>query len=200
MTEAPFRILVVCTGNVCRSPVAAAVLRDALEEIAPGAFSVESAGTRALAGEAAQPLSASIATRLGSGLDGFVARQLTEPMVASADLVLTLASGHIRDVLRFSPAALKRTFTLREFARILATLPLDPAEHAASTAGEPRRAWKRLVDRAWAAKASTASVQGADDDVIDPYRRSAEVYEQMADELIPALEAVFGRAERVARG
>lgn len=201
MTVAPFRILVVCTGNVCRSPVAEAILRDALAEIAPGAFVVSSAGTRALVGETAQPESAAIATRLGSTLEGFEARQVTEPMVENADLILTLAGSHKPSILRLRPA-LKRTFSLREFARLLAVVPLDPAEHEMARDGEPRKAWQHLVARVWDAKTAAAASphDPSEDDVVDPYREGPEVYAQMADEMVPALEAVFERAERIARG
>ncbi|WP_369045221.1 low molecular weight phosphatase family protein [Sinomonas sp. P10A9] len=199
MTDDPFRILVVCTGNVCRSPVAAAVLRDALAEIAPGDFVVDSAGTRALVGEPAQPESAAIATRFGSTLEGFTARQLTEPMVARADLVLILAERHRASILRLHPA-LKRTFTLREFARLVATLPVDPSEHALAQDGEPRGAWRHLVARAWEAKSADSPASEGENDVVDPYRLGPEVWSQMTDELVPALEVIFGRADLVARG
>lgn len=200
MAEEPFRILVVCTGNVCRSPLAGAVLRDALAEIAPGAFEVESAGTRALVGEPAQPESAAIASSLGSTLEGFTARQLTEPMIERADLVLVLARRHRDAVLRLQPA-LKRTFTLREFARILAALPVDADERALAHRGESPEAWRRLVSRAWDAKATAGASHGDPaDEVVDPYRLGPEVWSQMTDELVPALEVIFGRADILIRG
>lgn len=201
MAEEPFRILVVCTGNVCRSPLAEAVLRDALEEIAPGAFAVESAGTRALVGVPAQPEAAAIAARLGSTLEGFAARQLTEPMIERADLILTLAHRHRESVLRLQPA-LKRTFTLREFARTLATIPADANERERARGGESREAWRHLVARVWDAKtAARPSAQGDPaDDVVDPYRLGPEVWAQMTDELVPALEVIFGRADILVRG
>jgi protein-tyrosine phosphatase len=201
MAEDPFRILVVCTGNVCRSPVAGAVLRDALAEIAPGAFEVESAGTRALVGEPAQPEAADVASSLGSTLEGFRARQLTEQMVGRADLVLTLAHRHRDAVLQLQPA-LKRTFTVREFARILAALPLDATEQDLVRRGRPRRAWRHLVGRVWEVKATAGSATHGDpeDEVVDPYRLGPEVWAQMTDELVPALEVIFGRADVLARG
>ena len=201
MTDDPFRILVVCTGNICRSPLAAAVLRDALAEIAPGGFAVESAGTNALVGEPAQPEAVAIAAGLGSTLEGFEARQLTEGMIERADLVLTLAERHRSSVLRLYPA-LKRTFTVREFSRLLGALPTDESEHAMAKDGEPRGAWRHLVARAWEAKTAAGSTVQAnpEDDVVDPYRLGPEVWAQMSDELVPALEAIFGRADLIARG
>ncbi|MEO8284563.1 MAG: hypothetical protein ABI568_14370, partial [Pseudarthrobacter sp.] len=59
-TSLPIRILTVCTGNICRSPVAERLLQAGLEQVKPGAFRVRSAGTRAMVGDPVQPLSARI--------------------------------------------------------------------------------------------------------------------------------------------
>jgi protein-tyrosine phosphatase len=88
-----------------------------------------------------------------------------------------------------APAATRRTFTVRELARLSAHVPDEDARIVADAAGTDPRA------RLDALLAHLVSVRGeieapADpslDDVVDPYRREWEVYEQMASELMPAL-------------
>ncbi|MDQ4501644.1 low molecular weight phosphatase family protein [Sinomonas sp. ASV322] len=190
----PFRILAVCTGNVCRSPLAERLLQSGLDEVAPGEFAVSSAGTRALVGDPAQPLSAEIADRLGSTLDGFRARQLTEALVTGADLVLILAETHRAAVLSASPAALRRTFTLREFARIVDLLPGPTSRETAS------EAWARLVANGNAERHRVRVSDPALNDVSDPYGLGPSAYERMADELVPAVSALITAAVPRKRG
>ncbi|GAB3279051.1 low molecular weight phosphatase family protein [Sinomonas notoginsengisoli] len=194
-----FRIVVVCTGNVCRSPLAAALLRDALEEISPGSFSVDSAGTHALVGQPAQPGSAEIARELGTSLDRFSAQQLTEAMVTGADLILTLSTEHKGRVLSLAPGALKRTFTLREFARGLADLGAGIVEPATGPSDHVAQAWRHLVARVWERQAQSFRRRAEEDDVTDPYRLGPDAYARMREEMVPALEVVFGSADRMMR-
>lgn len=82
-------ILVVCTGNICRSPMAEELLRKA----APDRI-VESAGTSAMVGWNATLEAREVMRAHGYDIDSHVARQLTTKMLASADLVLTLDGTH----------------------------------------------------------------------------------------------------------
>ncbi|MDP9888907.1 arsenate reductase/protein-tyrosine-phosphatase family protein [Pseudarthrobacter enclensis] len=137
-TSAPVRILTVCTGNICRSPVAERLLQAGLDQVVPGGFHVASAGTRAMVGEPMQPISADIVRTYGGSPDGFAARQLTPKILRGVDLVLTMTSGHRGEVLQLDASLLKRTFTIREFARMLDVLGQRAAE--ASGAQETREA------------------------------------------------------------
>ena len=83
------RILVVCTGNICRSPLGDALLRAAL----PGK-TVLSAGTGAMVGWGAYEDTVAVATQRGVDLSGHRAQQLTQPLLAAADLVLTMDQSH----------------------------------------------------------------------------------------------------------
>lgn len=89
-------------------------------------------------------------------------------------------------MLRLHPAATRRTFTLREMARLLplvdpATLPEGPLE-------ERLRA---LVPTAAAKRGLVPVADPGEDDVLDPYRQSEEVYEAMAAQLVPAVTALL---------
>ena len=184
-----FRILTICTGNVCRSPLAERLLQSGLDEAAPGAFVVSSAGVRALVGEPAQPGSAAIAERLGASLETFVAQQLTGRHVSEADLILVLAEAHRAPALALGPAALKRTFTLREFARIVELLP------GPTTRETIQETWKRYVADGDRIRHRVRLDDPGLNDVSDPFGLDESAYERMADELIPAVSTLIRAAE-----
>jgi protein-tyrosine phosphatase len=131
--EDVFRLLFVCTGNICRSPFAEILtrhlLRGRLGGRDAGRFEVASAGVQAVVGSAMHPDSrAELApwNLDGSHADGFVARQLRSAMIEQSHLVLGATSRHRSAVVERCPAALPIAFSLREFARLAAAV--DPAE------------------------------------------------------------------------
>jgi protein-tyrosine phosphatase len=96
--DSVFRVLVVCTGNTCRSPMAAAALRRALGADGERVV-VESAGTAAWEGQPATDPTQRIAAREGVDLAGHRSRLLTREMVRSADLILVMDQTHQSAVL-----------------------------------------------------------------------------------------------------
>lgn len=177
-----FTVLVVCTANICRSPIAERMLQKRFDEIAAGEFRVSSAGTHGLTGQGAEPTIVGIAAHHGLSLDDFTARALVPKLVEEADLILTMERTHRSHIALMVPAALKRTFTLREFARIL---PHVPAESAA----RPSQRWHSLV--ALAQRHRRPPGEPRFDDVVDPYGCSPRIYEEMLAQLLPAVEALF---------
>jgi len=112
-------ILVVCTGNICRSPVAAGLLNHRLRE---KGFSVTSAGTHAVTGSPPAPEAISFARDL-DGIDlPWSAVQLTKHAAESADLILTMTLAHRSHVIQLSPRSVRRAYTMIEFARITTLL------------------------------------------------------------------------------
>jgi protein-tyrosine-phosphatase len=89
------RILLVCTGNICRSPLAAALLERALAERGIDGIAVSSAGTGAWDGAPASEGAYLVGLERGLDLSGHRARLLTRELVDAADLVLTMAR-HLR--------------------------------------------------------------------------------------------------------
>lgn len=101
------RVLVVCIGNVCRSPVAEAMLRKHL----PGK-EVSSAGLGALVGQGVEPVAKQLAEQAGLEVANHQARQLSVEMLQAADLILVMSDGQRRAVAELSPAAMGKTMCL----------------------------------------------------------------------------------------
>ena len=193
-----FSVLAVCTGNICRSPAVEHLLRSALGEDA--SVRVASAGTHALVGHpVAGPMAALLHSR-GIDTSGFSARQLAVPMLADADLVLALTRQHRSAIVTEQPRALRRTFTLREFARLVASgaAPVPEAGGAASSgtgsaasieAGTAAERLARLVDQAGARRGSHGH-EPILDDVVDPWRRSEAVYAESLRQITEALDSI----------
>ncbi|MFT3888344.1 MAG: hypothetical protein QM713_09325 [Arachnia sp.] len=186
-----FEILTVCTGNICRSPLAELLLRERLAGL-PGR--VHSAGTYDLG---SAPMS-SDAQRLAVGLGvpsaaaaAHRSSPLMESTLSSPDLVLVMTREHRRHVLELAPARMRSVFTVREFERLAAPLSDDEVVSWADDAGSDPSA------RVRAAASLVASNRGMvpasrpeDEDVIDPYRRSWDTYQLSASQLLPGIEAV----------
>jgi protein-tyrosine phosphatase len=145
-----FRLLFVCTGNVCRSPFAQVLARHLLVARLGGRaadhFEVSSAGVQAIVGSPMHPVTRAQLGRWGleGGTAGqFVARQLSSPMIGSMHLVLGVSPGHRSAVVGCEPAALSTAFSLREFARLVSSieqrsLPVDPVVRAHALVEEAR--------------------------------------------------------------
>lgn len=179
------------------------LLQAGLNQVLPGGFEVRSAGTRAMVGDPIQPISADIIRTFGGDAEQFAARQLTPKILRGVDLVLTMTSGHRGEVLQLDASLLKRTFTIREFARMLDVLD-QRAEAAGNSSegtdddGDPLAAnhafWRGLPARAAAVRHLSLPADSAENDIIDPYRRAPEVYRQMEDELAPAIVSILRHA------
>ena len=185
----PVRILTVCTGNICRSPVAERLLQAGLDQLRPGAFEVRSAGTHAVVGAPMQPLSAEIIRTYGARPEGFAARQLTPQILKESDLVLAMAARHRGEATQLDASVLKRTFTIREFARLLQVL--EGRDTPSSAALDIPSLWRELPLRAASVRHLALAPDAADNDVVDPYRRGRELYNRMEDELAPAILTIL---------
>ncbi len=87
-------ILIVCTANICRSPVAAAILSDRLRQRGLDDWKVLSAGTWAMVSRGASRFSIVVARRAGLDLTHHRAMMVNEGLLRGADLVLTMEDGH----------------------------------------------------------------------------------------------------------
>ena len=104
-------VLVICVGNICRSPTGERVLQATL----PG-LKVGSAGIAALVGKPADPVAAESAAEKGISLDGHVARQLTPELGARYDLILAMEPGHRAEIMRRFPTLSGRTLLFDQWS------------------------------------------------------------------------------------
>jgi protein-tyrosine-phosphatase len=186
--EAAFTVLLVCTGNICRSALAERLGRAYLDELLvehAGAIRLESAGTRAVVGSGMHPDSALVLRGLGGEPGDFRARQLADSFVTQADLTLTMTRDQRRAVLAVAPRALARTFTVREAAALIARVEKEPP------GGGPAQRARHLVQKMGAARSRRAS--GEDDDIRDPIGRPLEVHQEVGEAIAEALLPVLRR-------
>lgn len=122
------RILLVCTGNTCRSAMAAPLLEKILGEALgekAGDFKVSSAGIYASHGSPASREALEVMREEGIDLSSHRARILNREDVEAADLILSMTSAHKNTILSLYPEAAEKTFTLREFLEEEGDIP-DP--------------------------------------------------------------------------
>lgn len=182
------RILTVCTGNICRSPLATQLLRMRLD---PHEFVLDSAGTGALVDAPMDALTSEIADDLGvPDARAHRARQVTSSMVAQANLVLALTLEHRRQIVELKPAATKYTYTLREFARIVDEVPHSAFADATDGARDPIRSALAALAAVAAYRGTLEPIDPAMLEVVDPYRRPRRVHEQAAAEIVPAVVSI----------
>ena len=96
MPDDSYNILVVCTGNICRSPMAEGMLKKNLPERLAGRVAISSAGTHALHGNMAQPHAIAVMQGFDIDITGHRARQLSGALVRSSDLILVMERFHLR--------------------------------------------------------------------------------------------------------
>ena len=102
-----FRILVVCVGNICRSPMAVALLR---RELTGKDVSIESAGLASMAGDPIHPAAAKALDMHGLSMHAHVAAQVDPGRIERADMILAMEKRHVSAILAMYPEARKKTF------------------------------------------------------------------------------------------
>lgn len=173
------QVVVVCTGNVIRSPFAAAALEARLRDRGVG-VSVTSAGLLT-DGRPAEPHILTVGEQHGLDLSEHVSRRISPSILAPASLVIGMSRRHLREVAAMEPSVWPRTFTLRELSR-------------RATQHGPRPAHFSLAQ--WAARLSadrTAAEMVADDpadDIDDPIGADRATFRAVVDEIDECLERV----------
>ena len=119
-------ILFICTGNVCRSPMAEALFRHAVH--GRGEFRVLSAGIGAVDGQPPTPHSVTAMRELGLDISAQRSRMLTAELVRAADFIFGMTHGHVDTIALLYPSAAEKTFLLREFDESLEPYEKDIAD------------------------------------------------------------------------
>ncbi|MFN2589115.1 MAG: low molecular weight protein arginine phosphatase [Actinomycetota bacterium] len=164
------KIVFVCTGNICRSPMAEAMLRHELAARGCADVEVSSCGTWGLAD---QPATADAVSTLGGrGIDlaSHRSRGLDVAEIESADLVVAMTSVHVREIARAVPDALPKVRLMKELVE------LDPARDA----GVP------------GLLAATRPPSRRGLDVDDPMGLPARAYDRAAGEIEAGVKVLAG--------
>lgn len=190
-------VVTVCSGNVCRSPLAAQLLAARTADLG-SRVSFRSLGTMARDGDPMHPRAAGWSRYLGGDPAAHRATYLSAAGLRQADLVLGMAREHRRSVVSAAPNLIRRAFTMRELARLAARLS-DAELRAAVASDEPATDEERLRAVLQVISSSRgAAPPPADplvDDVVDPIGRPASDFELAARQIDDA----SGQVERVLR-
>jgi glycine hydroxymethyltransferase len=182
-------ILVVCTGNVCRSPMALGFLRRELD--GRGLFDVEVASAGVAGLQESPPTQEAVEAAGEHGVDISEHRgaRLTRAVIEWADLIVAMAAEHQDAVVRLSPRADRRTFTLKQLVASLR------ANDPAAIVG-PDADLGAAVQRVEARRGEAEPESTLDTDIADPIGMGLETYRAVAweiDELIRSLATgLFG--------
>jgi len=183
---APFTVLHVCMGNICRSPMAERLLARAVRDRAPDATEPLvrslSAGTGGWhEGEEMNPPAARQVLARGGTDAGFEARKLRGDFIDEADLILTATADQYDYVVALRPDAAGRTFVTGEFGRLLASI-----DASGLPAPEPKP--DAVHARGVAIVEAVHRLRGDDgplpaDDLDDPWGRGDGTFQRIGDEI-----------------
>lgn len=162
-------IVMVCTGNICRSPLAEQLLRARLAEAGIAGFDVSSAGLHAVVGAPMDDIPTEISLRMGGDPTGAHGKSLRSSIVDSADVLLTMTRDQRNELVQRYPRAMRRTFTITEYSKLLGL--------AAPAGGTFRERTESL------AQIRSRVVLTSGDDIADPYRASREVHEVVGGQI-----------------
>jgi len=162
------RVLLLCTANQCRSPMAEVLLRARRPTL-----EVQSAG-RLTGGVPATPTAVEVLAEKGLDLSKHVSQTATPELVAESDLIVGMAREHVRDAVLLRPEVRARAYTLKDLVR-----RAEPAGRRRG--GQPLEDWLAIVG----SERTTNDLLGAspDDDVADPIGQSIAHYRSCAKEL-----------------
>ena len=180
------RVLVLCSANQCRSPVAAALLARSLRD-----RGIEATVTSAGRGPAGRPVPEPVREALaGSGIDvtGHLSTAASAGTIRAADLVIGMGLEHVRDAITIDPTAYHRAFTLKELVRRGRATGVRSEDEAIDSWLARIAATRRPVDLLGSSR---------DDDVADPmggprrgYKRMIRELDALSDELADLLAGV----------
>jgi protein-tyrosine-phosphatase len=111
-----FKVLFVCTGNSCRSPMAEGILKKMLKENEFDNFEVSSAGISTLDGAPASLFAMEVSKARGVDLSQHRSRQLNKQILKKTDLILAMSDEHLEYIRKMDKNALGKTYLLKAFS------------------------------------------------------------------------------------
>jgi protein-tyrosine-phosphatase len=158
-------VLFVCTGNICRSPMAEALFRDLVKDRSD--YKVGSAGVAAMPGQPASQHTADILKERGIDVKGFRSRPLTQELIRSATHIFTMAGHHLEILEMDFPEAAEKAYLVSEFCaddRLRGEDVHDPIGMGRRAYDETRDSLEKMlpsvlafIDKTWKPKATEAT-------------------------------------------
>jgi protein-tyrosine phosphatase len=192
MSSWVFSVLLVCRGNICRSPIAEQILR---ARFPSPLFVFSSAGTDAIDGDTMPPEAIQVAEQLGGANPGdHRARELTPAMIEGADLVVAMTRSHRRHIVQLVPRASRFTFTLRELANLLDDFVAnsDPvaelSEAEVSFSPNVAEGLRNAIPLLAARRGYSSPSKQDDLDVRDPLGKPLSVFKETGGQISAAIE------------
>lgn len=185
-------ILLVCTGNTCRSPMAESMLKD-LAGRAGKAVEVRSAGVGAMDGYPVSPHAAEVLRRRKLPVPG-PSRSLSAEQIEWADLILAMTSSHKRAIVQRHPEAAGKTYTLKEFS-LMGDVSMDEVAEAERlyTEWQIRQSMGQELSPEEHVRLMELQRKIPDFDIADPFGGTLDVYERSANEIGEALRRVVDK-------
>lgn len=189
------RILFVCTGNTCRSPMAEGLLRKLARERGVN-VEVSSAGVAASNGA---PISrhAEAVLRDQGIVDYMTSKSLHGQLTEWADLILTLTQGHKRHVIQYFPAVADKTYTLKEYVEDNETVLAEQEElHQLIAELELSKVLGNTLDKVKGDRLTQLLRSMPVYDISDPFGGSRADYDMTADEIAAALNKLLNKLNK----
>ena len=164
-----FAILAVCTANICRSPLMELLLRQQLDT---SVYEIGSAGVRGFTDYPMDAGAAKQALRFGADPQYFRSRPITADLIKSSGLILTATREHRSSVLAATPSALRRTFTLVEFAQLCEDYPAASVTELIAGASRHRSQGSGSID------------------ISDPFRQGELVHQHVAEQILTGVRKI----------
>lgn len=181
----PFSVLLVCEGNLCRSPWAEVVFRRRWSAHSSAPLVVSSAGTHSARGASTHPLLAEVVPSQAdrAALGAHRSRRVDPQLLRAQDLVLVMEHRHRADLLHVAPSVLRKVFTIAEVDRLVRSRPISREERLlplVEVLAQRRRPGGSALEEDVADPARGT---------VDDFRSMAWRIEQMVGNIVPFLAA-----------